>query len=247
MLHYWYMWSRNHVCNICFARLGSVRSGVSVGANGDPMAGTPDSDTTGRAEPPDGCTCETAAMARCIRSLCLEYHHWLKVLLMAFLRLVFVGWVPRLPQRPTCESCRFWIWKTSRMKKSREPNSGSSQSIQECHAGWILPWTSEAFSRTLSWQHAGLIWFCTQLHWHFARNWVAELWVVYMLRSWWLVRSVCYLQSWSMARPEVCNALWDGPSSRNVGDVGASGEELVMYDHWRIGSVSEKGFLGWCW
>lgn len=113
MLHDWYMWSCTHVCKICFPRIGSIRSGVSVGAYGDPMAGTPDSDTTGRAEPPDGCTCETAAMARCIRSLCLEYHRWLKALLMASLCLVFVGWVLGLPQRPTCESHKIPLhaWK----------------------------------------------------------------------------------------------------------------------------------------
>lgn len=123
MLHYWYMWSRTHVCKICFARIGSIRSGVLVGANGDPMAGTPDSDTTGGAEPPDGCTCETAAMARCIRSLCMEYHRWLKALFMASLRLVFVGWVLRLPQCPTCGSCRFWIWNPSRIKKIQRAQS----------------------------------------------------------------------------------------------------------------------------
>ena len=115
MLHYWYMWSRTHVCKICFARIGSIRSGVPVGANGDPMAGTPDSDTTGRAEPPDGCTCETAAMARCIRSLCLEYQRRLKALLMASLCLVLVGWVMWI--------LHILIWNTSRMKKIQRAQS----------------------------------------------------------------------------------------------------------------------------
>ena len=108
--------------------LKALRNGVSVRANGDPMAGTTDSDTAGRAEPPDGCTCETAAMARCNRSLCMEYHRWLKVLLMAHgISLFGVCWLG--PQ--ATQISHMWIPQILNLEHFTHEKLQGTQSTQQ--------------------------------------------------------------------------------------------------------------------